>query len=106
MQYGSTESCDKNSDCKGVHTWANGFEKLLEDPKGLQTFAVSALFFLLNILCVLYIHVYVYLYMYMYMYIYIVYVYLFIYVYLFVYVYFDIILNEIVFIQGVSQKGV
>ncbi|XP_077258093.1 regulator of G protein signaling family member locomotion defects isoform X4 [Temnothorax americanus] len=37
--YGSTESCDKNSDCKGVHTWANGFEKLLEDPKGLQTFA-------------------------------------------------------------------
>ncbi|KAL6423212.1 hypothetical protein ACFW04_010110 [Cataglyphis niger] len=37
--YGSTESCDKNNDCKGVHTWANGFEKLLEDPKGLQTFA-------------------------------------------------------------------
>lgn len=41
LQYGSTESCDKNNDCKGVHTWANGFEKLLEDPKGLQTFAVS-----------------------------------------------------------------
>ncbi|EZA60643.1 hypothetical protein DMN91_007153 [Ooceraea biroi] len=38
--YGSTESCDKSNDCKGVHTWANGFEKLLEDPKGLQTFAV------------------------------------------------------------------
>ncbi|KAL0099996.1 hypothetical protein PUN28_019465 [Cardiocondyla obscurior] len=37
--YGSTESCDKNNDCKGVHSWANGFEKLLEDPKGLQTFA-------------------------------------------------------------------
>ncbi|KYN19650.1 Regulator of G-protein signaling 12 [Trachymyrmex cornetzi] len=37
--YGSTESCDKNNDCKGVHIWANGFEKLLEDPKGLQTFA-------------------------------------------------------------------
>ncbi|TGZ47582.1 hypothetical protein DBV15_03429 [Temnothorax longispinosus] len=33
------QSCDKNSDCRGVHTWANGFEKLLEDPKGLQTFA-------------------------------------------------------------------
>lgn len=41
MQYGSTESCDKSNDRKGVHTWANGFEKLLEDPKGLQTFAVS-----------------------------------------------------------------
>lgn len=51
LQYGSTESCDKNNDCKGVHTWANGFEKLLEDPKGLQTFAVSAQFFPLNILC-------------------------------------------------------
>ncbi|XP_070158476.1 regulator of G-protein signaling loco isoform X2 [Polyergus mexicanus] len=37
--YDSTESCDKNNDCKGVHVWANGFEKLLEDPKGLQTFA-------------------------------------------------------------------
>ncbi|XP_032672591.1 regulator of G-protein signaling loco isoform X2 [Odontomachus brunneus] len=37
--YGSTESCDKNNDCKGVHMWANGFEKLLDDPKGLQTFA-------------------------------------------------------------------
>ncbi|XP_011160617.2 regulator of G-protein signaling loco isoform X2 [Solenopsis invicta] len=37
--YGSTESCDKNNDCKGVHTWASAFEKLLEDPKGLQTFA-------------------------------------------------------------------
>ena len=41
LQYGSTESCDKNNDRKGVHTWASGFEKLLEDPKGLQTFAVS-----------------------------------------------------------------
>ncbi|XP_011149139.1 regulator of G-protein signaling loco isoform X2 [Harpegnathos saltator] len=37
--HGSTESCDKNNDCKGVHMWANGFEKLLDDPKGLQTFA-------------------------------------------------------------------
>ncbi|KAF7382937.1 hypothetical protein HZH66_013339 [Vespula vulgaris] len=37
--HGSTESCDKVSDCKSVHTWANGFEKLLGDPKGLQTFA-------------------------------------------------------------------
>lgn len=43
LQYGSTESCDKNNDCKGVHTWASGFEKLLEDPKGLQTFAVSSI---------------------------------------------------------------
>ncbi|XP_014604121.1 PREDICTED: regulator of G-protein signaling loco isoform X3 [Polistes canadensis] len=37
--HGSTESCDKVNDCKSVHTWANGFEKLLGDPKGLQTFA-------------------------------------------------------------------
>lgn len=58
LQYGSTESCDKNNDCKGVHTWANGFEKLLEDPKGLQTFAVSLQSPSLNILCVLYIYMY------------------------------------------------
>ncbi|XP_033322330.1 regulator of G protein signaling family member locomotion defects isoform X2 [Megalopta genalis] len=37
--HGSTELCDKNTDYKGIHAWANGFEKLLEDPKGLQTFA-------------------------------------------------------------------
>nr|XP_012146955.1 PREDICTED: regulator of G-protein signaling loco isoform X2 [Megachile rotundata] len=37
--HGSTELCDKNTDCKTIHAWANGFEKLLEDPKGLQTFA-------------------------------------------------------------------
>ncbi|KAK2588108.1 hypothetical protein KPH14_004165 [Odynerus spinipes] len=37
--HGSTELCDKVNDCKSVHTWANGFEKLLGDPKGLQTFA-------------------------------------------------------------------
>ncbi|XP_015181268.1 PREDICTED: regulator of G-protein signaling loco isoform X3 [Polistes dominula] len=37
--HGSTESCDKVNNCKSVHTWANGFEKLLGDPKGLQTFA-------------------------------------------------------------------
>ncbi|XP_078053103.1 regulator of G protein signaling family member locomotion defects isoform X2 [Augochlora pura] len=37
--HGSTELCDKNADYKGIHAWANGFEKLLEDPKGLQTFA-------------------------------------------------------------------
>ncbi|KAJ8680308.1 hypothetical protein QAD02_016095, partial [Eretmocerus hayati] len=35
---GSTESCDKPSS-NGVHTWGSSFEKLLEDPKGLQTFA-------------------------------------------------------------------
>ncbi|XP_017765263.1 PREDICTED: regulator of G-protein signaling loco isoform X5 [Eufriesea mexicana] len=37
--HGSTELCDKNTDCKNIHAWASGFEKLLEDPKGLQTFA-------------------------------------------------------------------
>ncbi|XP_076677424.1 regulator of G protein signaling family member locomotion defects isoform X3 [Andrena cerasifolii] len=37
--HGSTELCDKNTDCKSIHAWASGFEKLLEDPKGLQTFA-------------------------------------------------------------------
>ncbi|XP_033306303.1 regulator of G-protein signaling loco isoform X4 [Bombus bifarius] len=37
--HGSTQLCDKNTDCKNIHAWANGFEKLLEDPKGLQTFA-------------------------------------------------------------------
>ncbi|XP_046142954.1 regulator of G-protein signaling loco isoform X2 [Osmia bicornis bicornis] len=37
--HGSTELYDKNTDCKTIHAWANGFEKLLEDPKGLQTFA-------------------------------------------------------------------
>lgn len=36
FQHGSTDSCDK-----GVHNWASGFEKLLGDPKGLQSFAVS-----------------------------------------------------------------
>ncbi|XP_031780001.1 regulator of G-protein signaling loco isoform X3 [Nasonia vitripennis] len=36
--HGSTESCDKTTGF-GVHTWAISFEKLLEDPKGLQTFA-------------------------------------------------------------------
>ncbi|XP_012287001.1 regulator of G-protein signaling loco isoform X2 [Orussus abietinus] len=38
-RHGSIESCDKTVNCTGVHTWASGFEKLLEDPKGLQTFA-------------------------------------------------------------------
>ncbi|KAF3429760.1 hypothetical protein E2986_01938 [Frieseomelitta varia] len=38
-EHGSTQLCDKNTDCKNIHAWANGFEKLLEDPKGLQTFA-------------------------------------------------------------------
>ncbi|KAK1122557.1 hypothetical protein K0M31_009005 [Melipona bicolor] len=37
--HGSTQLCDKNTDCKNIHAWANSFEKLLEDPKGLQTFA-------------------------------------------------------------------
>ncbi|KAG7200728.1 hypothetical protein KM043_001278 [Ampulex compressa] len=37
--HGGTELCDKTDDCKDVHAWASGFEKLLEDPKGLQTFA-------------------------------------------------------------------
>ncbi|XP_031771229.1 regulator of G-protein signaling loco isoform X3 [Apis florea] len=37
--HGSTELCNKNTDCKNIHAWASGFEKLLEDPKGLQTFA-------------------------------------------------------------------
>ncbi|CAL7938118.1 unnamed protein product [Xylocopa violacea] len=37
--HGSTELCDKNTDCNDIHAWATGFEKLLEDPKGLQTFA-------------------------------------------------------------------
>ncbi|KAF7995057.1 hypothetical protein HCN44_004529 [Aphidius gifuensis] len=37
MFYSSTESCDKTD--VDVHTWATGFEKLLQDPKGLQTFA-------------------------------------------------------------------
>ncbi|XP_043266406.1 regulator of G-protein signaling loco isoform X2 [Venturia canescens] len=37
--HGSSESFDKTSNGNGVHTWASGFEKLLEDPKGLQTFA-------------------------------------------------------------------
>ncbi|XP_051161677.1 regulator of G-protein signaling loco isoform X2 [Leptopilina boulardi] len=36
--HGSTESCDKTANCN-VHSWASGFEKLLGDPKGLQTFA-------------------------------------------------------------------
>lgn len=39
-QHGSTDLYDKNTDCKSIHAWASGFEKLLEDPKGLQTFAV------------------------------------------------------------------
>ncbi|XP_058804018.1 regulator of G-protein signaling loco isoform X2 [Phymastichus coffea] len=38
LNHGSNESCDKATGC-GVHTWALSFEKLLEDPKGLQTFA-------------------------------------------------------------------
>ncbi|KAG8033933.1 hypothetical protein G9C98_008414 [Cotesia typhae] len=38
-QYGSTDSCDKEDNNYGVHTWASGFEKLLKDPVGLQTFA-------------------------------------------------------------------
>ncbi|KZC06006.1 PREDICTED: regulator of G-protein signaling loco [Dufourea novaeangliae] len=37
--HGSTELCDKNTTYKGIRAWASGFEKLLEDPKGLQTFA-------------------------------------------------------------------
>ncbi|XP_066586671.1 regulator of G-protein signaling loco isoform X2 [Prorops nasuta] len=37
--YASTESCNQNTEGKSVHSWANGFEKLLADPKGLQTFA-------------------------------------------------------------------
>ncbi|XP_023245188.1 regulator of G-protein signaling loco [Copidosoma floridanum] len=37
-EHGSTESCDKPAS-HGVHTWAISFEKLLEDPKGLQIFA-------------------------------------------------------------------
>ncbi|XP_076164696.1 regulator of G protein signaling family member locomotion defects isoform X2 [Ptiloglossa arizonensis] len=37
--HGSTDLYDKNTDCKSIHAWASGFEKLLEDPKGLQTFA-------------------------------------------------------------------
>ncbi|XP_017886378.1 regulator of G-protein signaling loco isoform X1 [Ceratina calcarata] len=37
--HGSRELCEKNTDCKNIHAWASGFEKLLEDPKGLQTFA-------------------------------------------------------------------
>lgn len=43
QQYGSTDSCDKEDNNYGVHTWASGFEKLLKDPVGLQTFAVSKL---------------------------------------------------------------
>ncbi|XP_074114684.1 regulator of G protein signaling family member locomotion defects isoform X1 [Cotesia typhae] len=39
LQYGSTDSCDKEDNNYGVHTWASGFEKLLKDPVGLQTFA-------------------------------------------------------------------
>lgn len=45
MQHGSTELCNKNTDCKNIHAWASGFEKLLEDPKGLQTFAVRLTYF-------------------------------------------------------------
>ncbi|XP_015610266.1 regulator of G-protein signaling loco isoform X2 [Cephus cinctus] len=37
--HGSIESCNKASICNGVRNWASGFEKLLGDPKGLQTFA-------------------------------------------------------------------
>ncbi|XP_033221988.1 regulator of G-protein signaling loco isoform X2 [Belonocnema kinseyi] len=36
--HGSTESCDKTANYN-VHSWASSFEKLLGDPKGLQTFA-------------------------------------------------------------------
>ncbi|KAK0157788.1 hypothetical protein PV328_011480 [Microctonus aethiopoides] len=39
MLYDSTESCNKTDIGTGVHTWSLGFEKLLKDPKGLQTFA-------------------------------------------------------------------
>ncbi|KAK0161229.1 hypothetical protein PV327_009724 [Microctonus hyperodae] len=39
MLYDSTESCNKSDIGIGVHTWSLGFEKLLKDPKGLQTFA-------------------------------------------------------------------
>ncbi|XP_063986997.1 regulator of G-protein signaling loco isoform X2 [Diachasmimorpha longicaudata] len=37
--YGSIESCDKNEPGLGVRSWGAGFENLLKDPKGLQTFA-------------------------------------------------------------------
>ncbi|XP_034948216.1 regulator of G-protein signaling loco isoform X2 [Chelonus insularis] len=37
--YDSTDSCDKLDSNSGIHTWASGFEKLLKDPKGLETFA-------------------------------------------------------------------
>ncbi|KAL7293981.1 hypothetical protein TKK_0012558 [Trichogramma kaykai] len=36
--HGSTESCNKPVE-RGVHTWSTSFEKLLEDPMGLKTFA-------------------------------------------------------------------
>ncbi|XP_046749277.1 regulator of G-protein signaling loco isoform X3 [Diprion similis] len=35
----SIESFEKSSNCHGVHSWSASFEKLLEDPAGLQTFA-------------------------------------------------------------------
>lgn len=57
--------------------WANGFEKLLEDPKGLQTFAVSITFrFLLFFISIVY------------------------------YIHVIKLLNTIDSIQGVSQEGV
>ncbi|XP_011302717.1 regulator of G-protein signaling loco isoform X2 [Fopius arisanus] len=37
--YGSVESCDKNDAGLGVRSWGAGFENLLKDPRGLQTFA-------------------------------------------------------------------
>ncbi|CAK9794592.1 Regulator of G-protein signaling loco [Anthophora plagiata] len=37
--HGSTELCERSTDCKNIHAWASGFEKLLEDQRGLQTFA-------------------------------------------------------------------
>ncbi|XP_012254284.2 regulator of G-protein signaling loco isoform X3 [Athalia rosae] len=35
----SIESFEKSSNCNGVNSWSSSFEKLLEDPAGLQTFA-------------------------------------------------------------------
>ncbi|XP_046624496.1 regulator of G-protein signaling loco isoform X1 [Neodiprion virginianus] len=35
----SIESFEKSSNCHGIHSWSTSFEKLLEDPAGLQTFA-------------------------------------------------------------------
>lgn len=56
--------------------WSNGFEKLLEDPKGLQTFAVSSTFRFILFIFIYYVRVT------------------------------HITLNVIDFIQGILEEGV